>query len=1196
MSDSPSPRDSFFAFTTSRPVAIVMIVSAVLLFGFLSYEKLALDLMPDITYPSLTVRTEYSGAAPEEVETAISRPTEEALGVVTNLVSISSVSKAGQSDVILEFNWDADMNEAINEVREKLDRVFLPEDAEKPLILKFDPSLDPIMRLGLTGGPDLFYLRYVAEEQIKRELETVDGVASVKVKGGYEEEIRVELNEQQITLLNLDIQQIRQRLAAENVNLAGGELKEGPTEYIVRTLNEFRSIDEIAEIRLTFANNRMVQLRDIGRVYRTYKERQIITRLNGEESVELEIYKEGDANIVEVARNVRDKIFGSAEQHAMQEQLKQMEAMARLTGGGGKPEPAQPDTSAQDGDSAAVAEDKPRGGPGGGGQAFAIEMMKRRATDYLMYRLPGDLNLELLTDQSVFIQNSIDEVKDTAILGGILAIIVLFLFLNNVSTTVIVGVAIPVSIVATFAPMNLFGVTLNIMSLGGLALGIGMLVDNSIVVTESIFRCREEGDDLVQSVIRGTSEVGGAVTASTLTTIAVFFPMVFVEGVAGQVFGDLAVTVVFSLLASLGAALFFIPMLASRRFDVASLPTPKESIDKFIMRADFARLFADSFKGGWRRFRAAGFLKKLLLIPVLLLGLVYIVLRFILHLIFTIIGRLWVLVFLAAGLLTGAVTVLWKRVISPALSAVTRRFEAALNWLTGYYEGVIRWALANTSAVLVFALAPFLVVLFLIFPRLGSELIPEVRQGEFNVELTLPIGTPVETTAELVGSIESFIADQPEVEKLSTVAGIDLTKISDSESGEHTAKITVTLHTEGESPAEVEDRVLGRIRSHLEGYSGIAYKISRPVLFSFRTPIEVEIKGYNLSQMSRVSREAVRELSQVPGLTDVKTNLQRGNPEVQIIYDRTRLAYYGLNVEEVANLVRNKVRGDVATQFKKEDRRIDIRVKVREEDKATLARLRRLNVNPREGVAIPLESVASIEINEGPSEIRRINQERSAVILANLADRDLSSVSEDVFQAMQSLSMPEDFTFDITGQNKEMEVSLNSLQLALILAIFMVYIVMASQFESFVHPLVILFSVPFALIGVALVLFAMGIPLNIMVFLGFIMLAGIVVNNAIVLVDYINQLRRRGMAKAEAIVQAGKARLRPILMTTTTTVLGLLPMALGLGEGAEIRTPMAITVIAGLISSTVLTLVVIPTVYSLFERKETLAPKDIQSV
>ena len=287
MSDSPSPRDSFFAFTTSRPVAIVMIVSAVLLFGFLSYEKLALDLMPDITYPSLTVRTEYSGAAPEEVETAISRPTEEALGVVTNLVSISSVSKAGQSDVILEFNWDADMNEAINEVREKLDRVFLPEDAEKPLILKFDPSLDPIMRLGLTGGPDLFYLRYVAEEQIKRELETVDGVASVKVKGGYEEEIRVELNEQQITLLNLDIQQIRQRLAAENVNLAGGELKEGPTEYIVRTLNEFRSIDEIAEIRLTFANNRMVQLRDIGRVYRTYKERQIITRLNGEESVEL---------------------------------------------------------------------------------------------------------------------------------------------------------------------------------------------------------------------------------------------------------------------------------------------------------------------------------------------------------------------------------------------------------------------------------------------------------------------------------------------------------------------------------------------------------------------------------------------------------------------------------------------------------------------------------------------------------------------------------------------------------------------------------------------------------------------------------------------------------------------------------------------------------------------------------------------
>jgi len=316
MDQTHSKKENFFRFTTSRPVAISMIIVGVLVFGWLSYSQLPLDLMPDITYPSLTVRTEFPGSAPEEVETSISRPVEEALGVVTNLVAISSISKPGQSDVILEFNWDTNMNEAISEVREKLDLVFLPNDAEKPIILKYDPSLDPIIRLGLTGGPDLFFDRYVAEEEIKRALETVDGVAAVKVKGGYEEEIRVDLNEQKISIMGLDIQQVRQRLAQENVNLAGGELKEGQTEYIVRTLNEFKTIPEISEISVGFQNAREIRLKDIGKVYRTFKERQLITRLNYQESVELEIYKEGDANIVEVARNVKDKVFGTAQQQA----------------------------------------------------------------------------------------------------------------------------------------------------------------------------------------------------------------------------------------------------------------------------------------------------------------------------------------------------------------------------------------------------------------------------------------------------------------------------------------------------------------------------------------------------------------------------------------------------------------------------------------------------------------------------------------------------------------------------------------------------------------------------------------------------------------------------------------------------------------------------------------------------------------
>lgn len=1163
MNSTNSQKSDFFKFTTTRPVTITMVVFAVLLFGYLSYDQLSLNLMPDITYPSLTVRTEFPGAAPEDVETTISRPVEEALGVVSDLVALQSISKAGQSDVILEFNWDADMNEAIGEVREKLDRVFLPEDADKPLILKYDPSLDPILRIGLSGGPDLFYSRFIAEEQIKRSLETVPGVASVRVKGGYEEEIRVELSEKLISLLGLDIQQIRQRLSQENVNLAGGELKEGQTEYIVRTLNEFKRIEEIREIKLGFQNGRDVQLSDIARVYRTNKERQIITSLNGEESVELEVYKEGDANIVEVAARVRDKVFGSAEQQAF---VAEMAARKK----------EQKD----------VKKDEKKQGQNQRGGNFQQAMMEREMTNFLAYALPGDMEMQLLTDQSVFIKNSIDEVKSTAFIGGILAVIVLLLFLNNISTTLIVGMAIPLSIIATFTPMQLFDVSLNIMSLGGLALGIGMLVDNSIVVIESIFRCREEGDSFVDSVVRGTGEVGAAVTASTLTTIAVFFPMVFVKGVAGQIFGNLALTVVFSLLASLGVALFFIPMLASIKLDFKlDKYRQQDQADFWKGTLSFWALFRNSVKNTFSRFFAASFLKQVLLALPVIFAFAYFVIRLFLHMTLVLFSRIWTVVTMLLGMLLAVVLKGLSLTLGNAIRFLARIFNEFLENVGKNYIRVIDWALHNRGSVIAGALIPFVITVFILLPRLGSELIPEVRQGEFNVELALPIGTPVEVTHEVIHPIERMILEQPQVEKIATVSGFDLTKVSDSEAGEHTAIITVGLKPV-DNIAAAEDEVLANIRNRLIGFSGITYKISRPVLFSFKTPVEVEISGYNLNDLAETSQNAVNALSQIPGLTDVKSTLQRGNPEVQVVYDRERLAYYGLSILDVANLVRNKVRGDVATQFKKEDKRIDVLVRVRDEDKASIERLRQLDVNAGGDFPIRLESVADIRIAEGPSEIRRIDQERSSVILANIAGRDLSSVSEDVYRVMATLEMPDGFTFEIAGQNKEMEVSLNSLKIALLLAIFMVYIVMASQFESFVHPFVILFTVPFGLIGVVLSLWILGIPMNIMVFLGLIMLAGIVVNNAIVLVDYINQMRRNGLEKNEAIRQAGRARLRPILMTTVTTVLGLFPMALGLGEGAEIRTPMAITVIAGLLSATILTLIVIPTVYSIFDRSE----------
>jgi HAE1 family hydrophobic/amphiphilic exporter-1 len=1265
-----SKTSDFFKFTTTRPVAILMVVIGICVFGYISYQQLPLNLMPEISYPSLTVRTEYTGTAPEEIETTISRPIEQALGVVNNLVSLQSISKAGQSDVILEFTWDTDMNQATADVREKIDQVFLPLEVKRPIILRYDPSLDPIMRLGLFGDRSLFYLRYLAEEDIKRKLETIEGVAAVKVKGGLEEEIRVELNEKKLTIIGIDIQLVKNRLAQENINLAGGNLKEGETEYIVRTLNEFREVAEIGEIVIGNWNGREIKIRDIAEVKRTNKEREIITRINGEESVEIEIYKEADANIVNVAKVVSNIIFGTAEQQAFVKNLANQE----------KDEEKKKTES---------------NGQGRGREPGGAAFQKRLMTNFIAYNLPEGVKIDKLSDQSVFIENAVNEVKSTAIIGGILAVIILFVFLRNFTVTLIVGISIPISVVATFAPMKIFDVSLNIMSLGGLALGIGMLVDNSIVVLESISRCREEGDGLVQATIRGVGEVGGAVFASTLTTIAVFFPIVFVEGVAGQIFGDMSMTVVFSLLASLAVALFLIPMLSSRdtskyirgaqiaeiiRNNIISYSTeepikdliggekteeswvailrsgiifilkttwlallkianvflallitlikiltlpflwffvpvllllakagilktkPLELLLKYAKNPDFWFIntikniwpeylviksfssFYEDLKKVFKRFSGKSIAVKTILMILLPVSFIFYFFKYIFQISTEILFR-----FAHFGITLISIILKYMYLVVLLLfTPISKLIFALFNWsyakIEGGYPRLLSWSLNNRGTVIGTMLVLFLFTIFIIGPRIGSELIPEVHQGEFNLELTYPVGLPAEMTDERVLPIQEYVTNLDGVKMVATVVGIDKKESTKTDEGENTAKLTVTL-ARASSVITEEERLIKQIREHMTNYSGVQSKISRPTLFSFKTPVEVEIRGFSLMNLQRIASEVETEMDKISGLFDVKANIQRGNPEVQIVYNRQLLSRYGLNIQNVASIVRNKVRGDVATEFKEEDRRIDVLVRVRDRDKETIENLRRLVINPSSPIPLPLEAVADIRVNEGPSEIRRIDQQRTAVITANISGRDLGSVSEDIFNIISNIKMPDDFTFDLAGQNKEMETSLNSLMLALALAIFLVYIVMASQFESFLHPFIIIFTIPLALIGVLIFLYLFNIPASVVVFLGGIMLAGIVVNNAIVLVDYINQLKARGMEKIEAILTAGKVRLRPIIMTTSTTALGLLPMAIGMGDGAEIRQPMAITVIIGLLTSTVLTLVVIPTVYSVLDRK-----------
>lgn len=1137
------PAEKESSFITDRPVAILMVVLAAAVFGFFSYRLLPVNLMPELSYPTITVRTEYPGAAPEEVENDITRPVEEALGVIGGLQRLSSVSRAGVSDVILEFTWGTEMGDAIQDTLEKLDLVFLPDEAERPLILRFDPSLDPVLELSLadaeTQGTEpaaLRRLRRIADLQVKRALEPVKGVAAVRVRGGLEEEIHVLLDDEILRRTSLSVQDVINRLREENINVAGGTLKEGRTEYMVRTLNEYQDLDQMRDTVIAFREGKQIRLRDLGQVVWSHKERQINTRTDGRESVQIEIFKEADANMVALAQRIKDRL--------------------------GDFDPTKPGQAK-----------KERAQRGGKGKPHFSEA--KGLTEEL-YR-NENVMLKLVADRSVFIQASIDEVRNTALIGGLLAVVVLFLFLRSYKSTGIIAISIPVSLIVTFAPLNLLGLSLNIMSLGGLALGIGMLVDSSIVVLESIYRCREEGDSVVRASIRGVREVRMAVVASTLTTIAVFFPMVFVEGVAGQAFGDLGMAVVVSLLAALIVALFFIPMLASRT--ASGTPDARPQRFSWLPVATFRLFVRDADRLSRTQWFYWG---------------IYLVLRAVVGCVLEFVARMLLNALLLLALL-------WRRVFGPViLTTVSFITKWPLCWagmlldaLGRTYPRMITWALKHPAPILLLAAACLAVTTWTAW-NLDNELLPEVHQGEFTLEVKLPVGTPLEETSQILLPVEkAILKEMTHIESLILTLGFDPTTSQRSDEGEHTAQFKFIL--DNSDPA-VEEHVIRRMRRVIEDIPDLEARVVRPVLFSFRTPIEVEVHGDDLMQLRQKADEVLERMKAMPNLADVETTQRVGAPEVRIEYDRDQLIRYGLNIEQVAIQVRDAVKGYEATRFNLGDRRIPIVVRFEEEDRRDVETVREFIVNPKSDRPIPLYSVARIELAEGPAEVRRVDGRRVALVTANIASGSLGSAVAGLEQALrEDISWPANMIPVITGQNEEWNRSRGSLLLALVLSVFLVYVIMAAQFESLTQPLVIMLTIPLAFFGTALALYLLHISLSVVVFLGVIMLAGIVVNNAIVLIDYINTLRGRGLPLEEAVVKAGSVRLRPILMTTATTVLGLLPMALGVGDGAEIRTPMAISVISGLLVSTLLTLLIIPSVYVLFEKATAYLARTPQS-
>jgi HAE1 family hydrophobic/amphiphilic exporter-1 len=1066
-------------FSVKRRVTVSMLAVALLVFGVVAFTRLPINLLPELSYPSLTVETRYPGAAPGEIEVLVSRPVEEAVGIVGGAQRIVSVSRPGLSQVTLEFGWGRNMDFASIDVREKLDRVVLPREATRPVVLRFDPNNDPVQRLYMTGDVDLRRLRYVAEEIVKKDLESTDGVAAIKVNGGLEEEIQVRVDEGKLSLLGVTIQEVNQKLQRDNVNQAGGSLYESEARYLVRARNEFRGLPDILDTVILTKEGRNVTLRDVAEVERGHRQREVVTRFDGREAVELAVYKEGDANTVAVARAVGRR----------------------------------------------------------------LERVRKE--------LPEGMSIVPGVDQARFIQASIDEVIGNALLGGLIAVVVLLFFLKDLGSTLIISISIPISIIATFFLMHQTGTTLNVMSLGGLALGVGMLVDNAIVVLEAIHKRRERGEGALQASRAGATEVGRAVVASTLTTVAVFVPVVFVEGIAAQIFRDQALTVSFSLLASLAVSLTLIPMLAA-------LPGLRAEAALAAAGAAAARGAGGGTEAPAGRARRAA------------------------RAVFTTGPR--------AGLMgiRRGLAAAW-RAGATVMRPLGRLFDGTLEAARRAYPGMLRASLRAPGTVLGLSLAAFLGSL-LLGRQLGVDLIPSFSQGEFSFLVELQEGTPLEATDRYVVDVQSVLKDDPRVDSFSSIAGgAGLSLAQTGTEGENAARIQVRLKS-GTTRRD-EEVVAAALRARLETTGLARFKFERPSYFTFRTPIEVEVYGDELADLQASAALVKQAAAGIPGLVDVKSTLQLGAPELQITFNREQLAQLGLDLFQVATTVRNKVQGEVATRFLEGDREIDIRVRSVQPGAASVEDVRSMIVAQRQGVPILLSAVANVRREEGPSEIRRIGQKRAVVVSGNLSGRDMGAIAADVRTALRSLPLPAGVTAGLSGQEEEMQRSFRSLLLAMALAIFLVYLVMASQFESFVQPFVVMFTVPLGAVGAIAALAMTGRSVDVVALIGAVMLAGIVVNNAIVLIDAVHRLRGQGMGKEEALIEAGLSRLRPILMTSSTTVLGLLPMALGLGEGAELRAPLAITVIGGLTVATVLTLIVIPVVYFLVDRK-TYAAED----
>ena len=1006
-----------------RPVGVIMFVVVAIVLGFISLIGLKVELFPKMDLPVAVVATSYSGAAPQEVEQLITRPIESAVGTVEGMDTIQSVSSPGASLVIMMFDFGRDIDDALIDVREKVDQIsgMLPENANDPMVMRLDPNATPIVIAGLSGA-SLEKLQDIAESEVQPAFERAPGVASATITGGKEREIRVNLSQAMLSNYGLTGSQIISALSADNLTISAGTVERGGQDLQLRIVGEYTSIDDIKNTLIPLSNGDTIRVRDVAYVEDTYKETSSISRVNGKETLIFTIMKQSDANSVETAEEVQKVINSLNEKFAE------------------------------------------RG-----------------------------LEINTILDTSVYITASIDSVVNNMLIGGILAAIVLLLFLRSFKATLVIGVSMPIAVISTFTLMYFTGETLNSISMGGLALGIGMMIGSSIVIVENIFKKRQEGLSIKEAAYIGASELGPAVIASTLTTAAVFVPVVFVDGLASQIFRPLALTVVFALTASLLVAITLVPMLSTQFMRNVQITLEEENAKDI--------------------------------------------------------------------------------------------FNRLLNKFKIFYGKVLEKALRRRKTVLAIVAAAF-VGSFALLPVVGMELMPTTDSGQITITATLPSGSQLEETDIVVEEINERLKQFEDIIKVNYVSiGGSMDGISAGSKNVATFMIELISSTERDITTQ---QFVGDISDSVKDIAGAEITVKENDHgMSAGSPITLSISGDDLDVLKDLGQQVVWILEDIEGTINVESSLEEGNPEVQVIVNRNLASQFGLSYQQIMNEVNLAFNGQTATLYKEGGNEYDVTVTFPKDYTTTIRDLETFYVRNNQGVDIPLSAVAELVSVQGPSQISRNNQVRTINVTSDVIGRDLGSVSQEIQTKLTALHLPDGYEISMGGEVESMMESFTQLALALFLGIFLVYMVMAVQFESFTSPFIIMFSMPTMIIGVIIGLVIAGIPLSLPGFIGLRMLAGIVVNNGILLVDYINILRSSGMERMEAIVEAGKSRVRPIFMTTLTTVLAMIPLALALGEGAETQQPMAVVVVFGLTASTMFTLIFVPVMYVVIDNMST---------